>query len=134
MSAVPAIATQLRSCGKSRASSYYVLEKRRSPAPPPPVPRRRRALKLRRGQDRATGPGLDQHSAFETVRRVAGQNDHLWCTGPAADADELTHDVAMRNGAAAILTGADRNLNGPWIVADQPDVGATARRVSRPDG
>src|ERR1700722_1442820 len=77
MSAVPAIATQLRSCGKSRASSYYVLEKRRSPAPPPPVPRRRRALKLRRGQDRATGPGLDQHSAFETVRRVAGQSDRI---------------------------------------------------------
>jgi hypothetical protein len=79
------------------------------------------SLKLRRGEDGPTCASLDQHSALESIRCVTRQNNRLWHATPAADANELTHDVAMRNGATAILTGADCDLDaGPFIRRPNP--------------
>src|ERR1700758_1312540 len=86
------------------------------------------ALDLHRRQDGAARASLDEHRALQTVDAGGGgrQGNRLRRTAPTADANEFAHDIAMGNGATAILSGTDRHLDRSRIVVDQPDVSAAS--------
>ena len=67
--------------------------------------------------------GLDQNRGGQAGRRRR-EAEGLSPPVPAAGPDQFTDHVLVRKGLAAVLAAPDRDLDGPWIVADEPDVGA----------
>ena len=81
-------------------------------------------MDFRRGEDRAASARLNEDGASQPIRYGGGEGERLRSSAPPAETNELTNDVAMGNGASAIFSGTDRDLERARIVANEPDIGA----------
>ena len=92
-----------------------------------------RRIQARRRQNRAASRALHENGGSQDGIWRARKRQRLWLTGPAAQMDELADDIAMGQGAPAVLSALDGYLDDARIIADQPDVRPAPGGYAGPD-